>query len=113
MHVFHPFLVKAKLEAKKRDLESSDKQLEDARQCLKEKVEECKAFEVSGRLVTLLMRVLFSLLTSVQSTQCCSDYSLHNFSFVQSTQLQLLPKMENMKVFSFSLDIDTTVRYTH
>ena len=45
---FHPFLVKAKLEAKKRDLEHSEKQLEDAKQCLKEKVEECKAFEVSG-----------------------------------------------------------------
>ena len=82
--VFHPFLVKAilkataedaskaktslvgvssELEAKRRDLENSEKQLEDARQCLKEKVEECKAFEVSGRLVTLLMRVLFSILT--------------------------------------------------
>ena len=97
--VSHPFLVKAKFEAKQRDLENSDKQLEDARECLKEKVEECKAFEVSGRLVTLLMRVLFSLLTSVQSTQCCSDYSLCNFSFVQSAQLQLLTKMEDMKVY--------------
>ena len=55
--------VSSELEAKKRDLENSKKQLEDARQCLKEKVEECKTFEVSGRLVTLLIRMLFSLLT--------------------------------------------------
>ena len=40
--------VSSELEAKKRDLENSEKLLEDARQCLKEKVEECKAFEVSG-----------------------------------------------------------------
>ena len=36
----------SELTAKKRELVDSEKQLKDTRQCLKEKVEECEAFEV-------------------------------------------------------------------
>ena len=36
------------LEAKKRELVANEKQLKDTRQCLKEKVQECEAFEVGA-----------------------------------------------------------------
>ena len=38
----------SELEAKKRELVDSEKQLKDTRQCLKEKVQECEAFEVGA-----------------------------------------------------------------
>ena len=40
--------VSSELEVKIRQLECSEKQLKDTRQWLKEKVEECNVFEVSG-----------------------------------------------------------------
>ena len=38
----------SELAAKKRELVDSEKQLKDTRQCLKEKVQECEAFEVGA-----------------------------------------------------------------